>query len=113
MFFRCRQGYDWDILVFIRFLLRLMTSQTSGAGQEAPKLGGGPNNNQVNKLSHAIAYAEITILTHRSCSTGLALLCVRKKYVIGFFHEGIMNILEVFIYWTRCCRYVTAFARYA
>jgi hypothetical protein len=32
----------WNLLVLIRFLLRLMTSQTSGAGQEAPWLGVGP-----------------------------------------------------------------------
>jgi hypothetical protein len=63
---------DWDLLVLIRFLLRLMTSQTSGADQEADKLGHGPRNKKVKKLSHAIAFAEITILTHRSCSTGHA-----------------------------------------
>jgi hypothetical protein len=39
--------HDWNLLVLIRFLLRLMTSQTSGAGQEAPGLGGGPRNNKV------------------------------------------------------------------
>jgi hypothetical protein len=57
----------------IRFLLRLTTSQTSGAGQEAAKLGRGPRNKKVKKLSDAIAYAEITILTHIYCCTGLAL----------------------------------------
>jgi hypothetical protein len=36
--------HDWDLLVLIRFLLRLMTSQTSGAGQEAAKLGRGTRN---------------------------------------------------------------------
>jgi hypothetical protein len=65
--------HDWDLLVFIRFLLRLMTSQTSGAGQEADKLGHWPRNKKVKKLSHAIVFAEIIILTHRSCSTGHAL----------------------------------------
>jgi hypothetical protein len=38
---------DWNLLVLIRFLLHLMTSQTSGAGQEAAGLGGGPRNNKV------------------------------------------------------------------
>jgi hypothetical protein len=65
--------HDWDLLVLIRFLLRLMTSQTSGAGQEAAKLGHGPRNKKVTKLSHAIAYAEIAILRHRSCSTGFVI----------------------------------------
>jgi hypothetical protein len=65
--------HDWDLLILIRFLLRLMTSQTSGAGQEAAKLGRGPRNKKVKKLSHAIAYAEITILTHSSCCMGLAI----------------------------------------
>jgi hypothetical protein len=64
---------NWDLLVLIRYLLRLMTSRTSGAGQEAAKLGREPRNKKVKKLSHAIAYAEITILTHRSCCTVLAL----------------------------------------
>jgi hypothetical protein len=61
---------DWDLPDLIRFLLRLMTSQTSGTGQDAPRLAGGPRNNKVYKLFHAIAYAQITILTHRFCSTG-------------------------------------------
>jgi hypothetical protein len=65
--------HDWDLLVLIRFLLRFLTSQASGAGQEAAKLGRGTRNKKVKKLSHAIAYAEITILTHSSCCTGLAL----------------------------------------
>jgi hypothetical protein len=39
--------HDWDLLVLIRFLLRLMTSQNSGAGQEAAKLGRGPRNKKV------------------------------------------------------------------
>jgi hypothetical protein len=39
--------HNWNLLVLIRFLLRLMTSQTSGAGQEAPGLGGWPRNNKV------------------------------------------------------------------
>jgi hypothetical protein len=34
--------HKWNLLVLIRFLLRLMTSQTSGAGQEATGLGVGP-----------------------------------------------------------------------
>jgi hypothetical protein len=77
--------HDWDLLVLILFLRRLMTSQTSGAGQEADKLGHGQRNKKVKNFYHAIAFAEITILTHRSYSTGHALKCVKKKYVIGFF----------------------------
>jgi hypothetical protein len=46
--------HDWDLLVLIHFLLPLMTSQTSGAGQEADKLGHGPRNKKVKKLSHCI-----------------------------------------------------------